>query len=132
MAKAKVLIFVVEDEQLVREMLKHPGVENGFAVENAESGEEAIRLLDTNGADYRALVTDVNLASGKLTGWDVAKRGREINPDLPVVYMTGSETAADWASKGVPNRILVIKPFAPAQIVTAVAQLLNLGNTPGA
>ena len=131
MAKAKVLIFVVEDEQLVREMLQDALVENGFAVENAESGEEAIRLLDTNGADYRALVTDVNLAPGKLTGWDVAKRGREINPDLPVVYMTGSE-AQHWASKGVPNSILVIKPFAPAQIVTAVAQLLNLGNTPGA
>ena len=106
-------------------------VENGFAVENAESGEEAIRLLDANGADYRALVTDVNLAPGKLTGWDVAKRGREISPDLPVVYMTGSE-AQHWASKGVPNSILVTKPFAPAQIVTAVAQLLNLGNTPGA
>ena len=45
--------------------------------------------------------------------------------------MTGSE-AQEWASKGVPNSILVTKPFAPAQIVTAVAQLLNLGNTPGA
>ena len=49
MAKAKVLIFVVEDEQLVREMLQDALVENGFAVENAESGQEAIRLLDTNG-----------------------------------------------------------------------------------
>ena len=66
MAKAKVLIFVVEDEQLVREMLQDALVENGFAVENAESGEEAIRLLDTNGADYRALVTDENLAPRKL------------------------------------------------------------------
>ncbi len=131
MEQSKVLIFVVEDEHLVRELLEHALVENGFAVENAESGEEAIRLLDASGADYRALVTDVNLAPGKLTGWDVAKRGREINPDLPVVYMTGGE-AQDWASKGVPNSILVTKPFAPAQIVTAVAQLLNLGNTPGA
>ena len=88
-------------------------------------------MLDATEADYRALVTDVNLAPGKLTGWDVAKRGREINADLPVVYTTGSE-AHEWASKGVPNSILVIKPFAPAQIVTAVSQLLNLGNTPGA
>ena len=87
MEQSKVLIFVVEDEHLVRELLEHALVENGFAVENAESGEEAIRLLDASGADYRALVTDVNLAPGKLTGWDVAKRGREINPDLPVVYI---------------------------------------------
>lgn len=131
MEQSKVLVFIVEDEHLICELLEHALVENGFAVKTAESGEEASQMLDAAGADYRALVTDVNLAPGKLTGWDVAKRSREINPDLPVVYMTGSEVH-DWASKGVPNSILVIKPFAPAQIITAVAQLLNLGNTPGA
>ena len=131
MEQSKVLIFLVEDEHLVRELLSMKSVDNGFAVETAESGEKAIQMLDATGADYRALVTDINLAPGKITGWDVAKHGREINPDLPVVYMTGSE-AQEWASKGVPNSILVTKPFAPAQIVTAVAQLLNLGNTPGA
>ena len=131
MEQSKVLIFVVEDEHLIQELLEHALVESGFAVEKAASGEQAIQMLDATGADYRALVTDVNLPPGKITGWDVARRGREISPDLPVVYMTGSETQ-DWASKGVPNSILVTKPFAPAQIVTAVAQLLNLGNTPGA
>lgn len=131
MDQSKVLIFVVEDEILVRDLVENALVENGFAVEKTESGEEAIRMLDATGSDYRALVTDVNLATSELSGWDVATRGREINPDLPVVYMTGNE-AGDWASKGVPNSILVTKPFAPAQIVTAVAQLLNIGNTPGA
>lgn len=41
--------------------------------------------------------------------------------------MTGA-AADEWASHGVPNSILLTKPFAPAQLVTAVAQLLN--NTP--
>jgi DNA-binding NtrC family response regulator len=102
MEQSKVLTFLIEDEHLVREILEHALVESGFAVETAESGEEAMRMLDATEANYRALVTDVNLAPGKLTGWDVAKRGREINPDLPVVYTTGSKTH-DWASKGVPN-----------------------------
>jgi len=31
----------------------------------------------------------------------------------------------EWASKGVPNSLLLVKPFAPAQIVTAISQLLN-------
>ena len=40
--------------------------------------------------------------------------------------MTG--VASDqWASHGVPNSILLEKPFAPAQLVTAVATLLNAG-----
>jgi hypothetical protein len=51
---------------------------------------------------------------------------REIDPEFPIVYMSGAH-AADWASKGVPNSIMLEKPFAPAQLVTAVSQLLNTG-----
>jgi CheY-like chemotaxis protein len=61
----------------------------------------------------------------KLTGWDVARHAREIDAGFPVVYMTGAN-ADDWASKGVPNNsILLSKPFAQAQLLTAVSQLLN-------
>jgi two-component system cell cycle response regulator CpdR len=35
------------------------------------------------------------------------------------------EHAEEWASKGVPNSIMLAKPFAPAQLVTAVSNLLN-------
>jgi hypothetical protein len=59
------------------------------------------------------------------TGWDVARRARELNEDLPIVYMTGGN-GHEWASQGVPNSILIAKPFAPAQIVTAVSHLLNI------
>jgi hypothetical protein len=53
---------------------------------------------------------------------------REINPSFPVVYMSG-DSAEDWASQGVPNSIMLSKPFAPAQLVTAVSQLLNAGTS---
>jgi hypothetical protein len=38
--------------------------------------------------------------------------------------MTGTH-GEDWASKGVPNSVLLTKPFAPAQLVTAISNLLN-------
>jgi len=43
--------------------------------------------------------------------------------------MTGA-AADQWASHGVPNSILLTKPFAPAQLVTALSQLLNTGTPP--
>ncbi len=79
--------------------------------------------------EFRALVTDVNLKGAK-SGWDLARLARERDPDFPVVYMTGT-AADDWAKLGVPNSILLTKPFAPAQLVTAVSQLLNTGGTTG-
>lgn len=117
------MVLVAEDDQLVQGTVEEALTEGGFEIALAATGEEAITLLKGNHTEYRALVTDINLA-GKLDGWDVARAAREIDPAFPVVYMTGA-AADEWASKGVPNSILLSKPFAPAQLVTAVSQLLN-------
>ena len=92
------------------------------------SGEEAMMLLLANKTVYRAIVTDINLV-GTRNGWEVAQRSREIDPSIPVIYMTGTH-GEDWASKGVPNSVLLTKPFAPAQLVTALSNLLNAGTPP--
>ena len=99
--------------------------DGGFEPAIAASGEEAVTLLKGSRGTYRALVTDINL-QGRMDGWEVAKHAREIDPEFPVIYMTG-QSADQWASNGVPNSILLTKPFAPAQLVTAVSQLLNSG-----
>jgi DNA-binding response OmpR family regulator len=117
------LVLVVEDEAQLQDIVTDALQDGGFEAEVSSSGEAAIGLMEANSGKYRALLTDVNLA-GALTGWDVARRGRELTPDLPVVYMTGAE-ASEWTSQGVPNSVLLQKPFAPAQVVTAISQLLN-------
>ena len=82
-------------------------------------------MLKGRTGNYRALVTDISLR-GRIDGWEVAQQAREIDPQFPVVYMSGA-SAVDWPSKGVPNSIMLAKPFAPAQLVTAVSNLLNTG-----
>jgi hypothetical protein len=61
-----------------------------------------------------------------LAASSAARKAREIDPEFPIVYMSGV-SAVEWSSKGVPNSIMLEKPFAPAQLVTAVANLLNSG-----
>lgn len=118
-------ILIAEDDFLVREMLEDALSEGGFLPEILSSAEDAVTLLQGEVASFRALVTDVNLR-GTMTGWDLARVARERDPAFPVVYITGT-AAEDWARFGVPNSILLTKPFAPAQLVTAVSQLLNAG-----
>jgi DNA-binding response OmpR family regulator len=118
-------ILVVEDDQEIQAIVEEALTDGGFGSAIAASGEEAVALLRSQEVRYRALVTDINL-SGKLDGWDIARAAREIDPAFPIVYMTGA-AADEWPSKGVPNSILLNKPFAPAQLVTAVSQLLNTG-----
>jgi len=117
------LILVVEDDYLIKEMIQEALAGGGFESEVVASGEEAVTLLEDKVHECRALVTDINL-QGELSGWDVAKRARELSPEMPVVYMTGA-AADQWPSHGVPGSVLLQKPFAPAQVVTAISQLLN-------
>ncbi len=84
-----VVILVVEDDFLIQDMVQGALSEGGFESEVTSSGEEAVTLLLGDQNNYRALVTDIHL-QGALTGWDVAKRARELNPDLPVIYMSGA------------------------------------------
>jgi CheY-like chemotaxis protein len=124
------VILVVEDDHVVQSLVEESFSEGGFDLAIAASGEEAVTLLKGRTTEYRALVTDINLR-GRINGWEVAKQAREINPAFPVVYMTGA-AADEWAANGVPNSILLVKPFAPAQLLTAVSQLLNAGSPPTA
>jgi CheY-like chemotaxis protein len=119
------VILVVEDEEFLQSFVDDALREGGFEAAVASSGEEAVSLLKANNGQYRALVTDIDL-KGKMDGWEVAQHAREIQPDFPIVYMSGA-AAADWTSKGVPNSVMLPKPFAPAQLLTAIANLLNNG-----
>jgi CheY-like chemotaxis protein len=123
------VILVIEDDQSIQGVVEDALTDGGFEPAIAPSGEEAVTLLKGNRGQYRALVTDINLL-GRLDGWEVAKQAREIDPAFPIVYITAAN-ADQWASQGVPHSVLLTKPFAPAQLVTAVSQLLN-GGTPTA
>ena len=112
------VILVVEDDQSLQNIVEIALSDGGFEPAIAASGEEAVTLLMGGLTKYRALVTDINLR-GSMDGWEVAKRAREIDPQFPIVYMTGA-SADEYGSHGVPNSILLTKPFAPAQLVTAV------------
>lgn len=119
------VILVVEDDQLVQSLVEEALSDGGFESAIVTSGEEAVTLLKGHKGKFRALVTDINLQC-KMDGWEVAQHAREIDPGFPVVYMSGA-AAAEWASKGVPNSIILPKPFAPAQLLTAISNLLNSG-----
>jgi DNA-binding response OmpR family regulator len=117
------MVLVVEDEELIQSFVADALHDGGFETTIASSGEEAVTLLKAHNGQYRALVTDIEL-KGKIDGWEIARHAREIQPELPIIYMSGA-AAAEWTSKGVPNSVMLLKPFAPAQLLTALASLLN-------
>jgi DNA-binding response OmpR family regulator len=118
-----VRVLVVEDEALICSFIEDALSDGGFQACSVSSGEAALSTFCDGCEGCRALLTDVNLGDG-ITGWELARRIREITPGFPVVYMT-SASAPDWKSQGVDGSVLIEKPFAPAQLAAAVSQLLD-------
>jgi DNA-binding response OmpR family regulator len=116
------VILVVEDDPPIQIILEDALADGGFEPAITPSGEEAVTLLTGHKGKYHGLVIDITLL-GKLNGWEVAKRAREIDPAFPVLYITAAH-ADRWPSQGVPNSGLLTKPFAPAQLVTAVSSVV--------
>ena len=120
-------LCLVEDDALIRELLETSLTDAGFEVVEVSCGTKALTEFDADAARFRAVITDIRLGAGP-DGWAVARRARELVPIMPVVYMSG-DSAPEWSSQGVPNSLMVAKPFAPAQIITAVSTLLNAADT---
>ncbi len=108
-AGAKVL--VVEDEPLVRRVVRRFLQDAGYTVLVADCAEDAFRQL---APDIDLLLTDLVLPD--LHGTEVARRIRERLPDVPVLYMTGH--AANTG--GHTDHPTLQKPFTRGQLLAAV------------
>lgn len=90
MNSSKPLILVVDDEAQIRKMIGVTLDSCGFAIEEAETGQEAIRLTGTHKPD--AIILDLGLPD--IDGTEVLKRLREWT-QTPVVVVSARPDASD-------------------------------------
>ena len=121
------VLLLVEDDALVVMVAEDALKLGGYAVRIATNGADALTALDAPSAKFAGLVTDIGLGHGP-DGWEVARRAREYHADMPIVYMT-AESAGEWPTHGVPNSVLVQKPYAPAQLLAAISTLITAADT---
>jgi DNA-binding response OmpR family regulator len=121
-------ILLVEDDPFIQEVLQIELANAGFTIIAAGNGTKAmVELAAADAKRFRAVVTDIRLGRGP-DGWELGRRARELVPGMPVVYMSG-DSVRQWASKGVPNSVMIAKPFALAQLITVVSSLITDANT---
>lgn len=118
------VILVVEDEALILLDIENMLVELGFEVIAAKNGLRAIEAFDADPSRVNGVVTDINLGKGP-RGWDIAHHIRQRAPLMPMVYMSG-DSSHEWEAYGVPNSVLVAKPFMNEELVTALTNVMHL------
>src|SRR5271163_3150846 len=102
-------VLVVEDEFLISEWVSQSLSEQGFAVQTVSNAADALEQLASETVDV--LFTDINLPGG-MDGAALARRAREMWPQLPVVYASARATLLKQDAR-VPGSIVVPKPYEP-------------------
>jgi CheY-like chemotaxis protein len=113
-------VLLVEDEFLICMMMADALTDHGFEVRSAANAQDALAHL-TRGAPCDVLLTDLNLGPG-LDGSGLAKRARELRPDLPVVYVSGSVRCIDELEP-VPGAAFIPKPYIPEKVCEMLGAL---------
>lgn len=117
-------ILVVEDEDVVRGLVRHILQDAGYKVLDAGRGEDAIRLCAEDGQAIDLLLTD--LVMPEMTGREVAGRSSELRPGLKVLFMSGyTDDAIVHHGALEANVDFIQKPFTPADLARKVRKVLD-------
>lgn len=115
-------ILIVDDERVIRELMRRLLEMSGYICVTAASGEEADELLASG--SFHLMLADLQLPGE--SGLDLIGRVRDAHPDIAAIMVTGTDDPqlADTALRlGACGYI--VKPFAPTELSIHVLNALR-------
>ena len=117
-------ILLVEDESMIRALVRNVLVSNGYSVTEADNGEHAKEIFQANGAHIDLVVTDVVLPG--IGGRDLIEHMKASRPDLPALFMSGyTPDVIDNHGQLHPGLAFLQKPFTPESLLLKIREVLD-------
>jgi len=123
-ARGSETVLAVEDDEMVRALIRRMLETRGYTVLLASHGDEALRLLERHPGCIDLLMTDVVMPG--MSGRDLADRVAELRPSIKVLYLSGYTDDA-IVRHGVlePGIAFLQKPFTADRLARRVREVLR-------
>ena len=119
-------ILVVEDDEMVRNLVRETLQREGYQVLDAAGPVEARRVSERHKSPIHLLITDVVMP--KVSGRDLALDMSRRRPEMKVLYMSGYTDSAIVNSGILQKEVAFLqKPFTPAALAEKVREVLEGG-----
>lgn len=126
-ARGHETILLVEDDDMVRNLVRETLHRTGYTVVDANSPVEACRAADEFPGTIHLLITDVVMP--KINGRELAGQLVRRRPGLKVLYMSGYTDSAIASMGGLQKEVAFLqKPFTPVGLVEKVREVLENDN----
>jgi DNA-binding response OmpR family regulator len=124
MPAVRPLVVLVDDDELIRRLLERVLESAEYDVLAAAHGQQALRMIAKRAGEIAVLLTDLVMPG--MSGLELALAARELQPDLPVLCMSGysEQTLRDRGGDGA-DVDFIGKPFAPGELTDRIAGLLR-------
>lgn len=116
-------ILLVDDETRIRTLLRKYLEKEGYVVEEADSGEQAILNCCMTGGNYDLMVLDWLLPD--ISGIEICKHVKLNHQEVPILMLSGRAEEKDRIEgfkAGVDD--YVVKPFSPREVVLRIQSIL--------
>nr|WP_290666029.1 response regulator transcription factor [Ardenticatena sp.] len=115
-------ILIVDDDPFILELVRRKLEQSGFEVMSAQSGHEALTLIQQKGLPHLALL-DINMPG--MDGFDLSRRLQAFS-DVPVIFLTAVDEE-DTIVEGIQlfAEDYVTKPFSPRELVARINRVLR-------
>ena len=113
-------VLIVEDEFLIREMLKDELEDAGYQVVPASDADDAVRVLEAR-QDIHLVFTDINMP-GSMDGLKLAAFVNDRWPPVHIIVITGRAKPVGLP----PNALFIPKPYLSRNVVAAMQTFANM------
>lgn len=117
-------VLLVEDDEMVRNLVRQVLSREGYVVLEAGSGANALNLLQEHTESIHLLITDIVMP--EMNGWELAQRVAQLRPEVKTLFVSGYTEGA-LLHQGLTDKSVnfIQKPFSPQALALKVREALD-------
>jgi len=123
-------VMIIDDEPDIVTIMELALKNNGYSVRGFTDSKEAVKEFMNNSGEYALVISDIKMPI--MSGFELARKIKETNPNIPLVFMTAFEISKSEFSSLLPSMPvsdLVTKPFTNTLLITMVKKYVGVTET---